>query len=466
MAFKLFNTLTRKKQVFRPLKPDIVRMYSCGPTVYNFPHMGNYRAYIFADLLRKYLNYKCFKVVQIMNITDVEDKIIRDSQKEGVSLTEFTRRYENAFFEDLEKLRIPKADVHPRATEHINEMVALIRQLLEKGIAYKADDESIYYNIRKFRNYGKLAQLDKTELLAGASGRILADEYKKEQVQDFALWKAWSPEDGDVFWDTDIGRGRPGWHIECSAMSMKYLGESFDIHTGGVDLVFPHHQNEIAQSEGVTKTTFVKFWVHNEWLLVDGQKMSKSLGNFYTLRDVLAKGYDSLAVRYLLLATHYRQSLNFTFEGLDAAKNALERLWDFVRKLKEIKTDGENPKIEKHIVSAKRKFESSLDNDLEISPALASVFDFVRKINTLIDKSKVFKSDADKVLDFLKSIDSVLSILKDDEAIPQEVLVLVDQREKARAGKNWEAADALRKAITEKGYVVEDTEQGPRVKKA
>ncbi|MBW3023037.1 cysteine--tRNA ligase [Candidatus Woesearchaeota archaeon] len=274
MALKIFNTLTRKKEEFKPVKLP-VRMYNCGPTVYYYPHIGNYRAYVFADLIKRYLKYKGFKVKQVMNITDVDDKTIRDSQKEGISLKEFTEKYEKAFYEDLEKLNIDKADVFPKATEHIEEMVAIIKILLDKKIAYKSDDGSIYYDISKFPDYGKLAHIDVSELKAGA--RVKQDEYEKGQAQDFALWKAWDENDGDGFWETELGKGRPGWHIECSAMSMKSLGASFDIHTGGIDLVFPHHENEIAQSEAATGKKFVNYWVHNEWLLVDGKKMSKSL---------------------------------------------------------------------------------------------------------------------------------------------------------------------------------------------
>ncbi|MBI4140272.1 cysteine--tRNA ligase, partial [Candidatus Woesearchaeota archaeon] len=361
---KFYNTLSRKKESFKPIVAGHAGMYTCGPTVYNYPHLGNYRAYIFGDLLKRYLLYKCFKIKHVMNLTDVDDKTIRDSQKECISLKEFTERYAKAFFEDLQALNILPADIYPKATEHIAEMVGIIEKLLHGGFAYKGEDSSVYYKIGMFKKYGQLANIVVEQLEAGASGRVKKDEYDKEHVRDFALWKAWTPDDGDVFWETSLGKGRPGWHIECSAMSMKYLGSHFDIHTGGVDLIFPHHQNEIAQSEPMTGEKFVNYWLHNDWLLVDGQKMSKSLGNFYTLRDVLAKGYSSVAIRYLLLSTHYRQQLNFTFEGLDAAKNSLQRLWDFVQKLDEPKTTEDNSKVDKLIFDVKHKFEKAMDNDL------------------------------------------------------------------------------------------------------
>ena len=373
MALRVFNTLTRKKEDFVPLKPPRVGLYSCGPTVYDYPHIGNYRAYVFCDLLKRYLKYRGFQVEHVMNITDVDDKTIRDSQKQKISLKEFTQKYENAFFEDLETLNILPADVFSRATEHIKEMIALIQKLIDKGFAYKSDD-GIYYSIRKFKDYGRLARINVDELEAGASGRVKADEYSKESANDFALWKFRTPEDGDVFWEAPFGRGRPGWHIECSAMSMKYLGEQFDIHTGGTDLIFPHHQNEIAQSEAATGKRFVKYWLHNEWLLVDGKKMSKSLGNFYTLRDVLAKGYDPISVRYHMLGTHYRQQLNFTFAGLDAAKQSLNRIQDCYDKLLTASAPRHNPAVHKRIEQLKKEFTEAMDNDLDTPPALAALF--------------------------------------------------------------------------------------------
>jgi len=467
MALKLFNTLTRKKEAFKPLSEKKVGMYSCGPTVYDYPHIGNYRAYIAADLLKRYLTYKGFAVKQIMNITDVDDKTIRGSQKEKLSLTKYTAKYEKAFFEDVETLGIKPASIYPKATEHINEMVALIKKLLNRGVAYKTDDGCIYFSISKFKNYGKLANIKLEELQAGASGRMLKDEYAKEQAHDFALWKAWTDEDGDVFWETELGKGRPGWHIECSAMSMKYLGNPFDIHTGGVDLIFPHHQNEIAQSEAATGKKFVNFWLHNEWLLVEGKKMSKSLGNFYTLRDILEKGYEPKPLRYLLLGTHYRQQLNFTFHSLEAAKNSLQRIWDFMQKLDETKEGGKSGKeVQIMLEKAKIAFENAMDDDLDISKALAAVFDIINKTNKMLADGSLSKSDAEQIKKQLISFDSVLGIIIPDEKkkLPAELKKLIDDREAARAAKDWKKADKLRDDLLKKGIVLEDTADGIRWK--
>ncbi|MCX6799432.1 MAG: cysteine--tRNA ligase, partial [Candidatus Diapherotrites archaeon] len=325
---KLYNTIGRKKQPFKPLHGKTVGMYTCGPTVYNYIHIGNLKSFLAEDVLKRYLLYKGFKVKHVRNLTDVDDKTINGSRMEGVPLREFTEKYTRAFFEDIESVRILPAGIYPKATEHIAEMVKLIKALLRKGYAYKGDDGSIYYSIKKFKNYGKLAGINFRELKVGA--RVKQDTYDKGEAQDFALWKSWAPDDGDVYWETEIGKGRPGWHIECSAMSMKYLGSTFDIHGGGEDLVFPHHENEIAQSEGATGKKFVRYWVHNAFLLVNGEKMSKSLGNYYTLRDL--KDYNPIAVRYLMISSSYRQPLNFTFEALRAAQSALDRLNELIRK--------------------------------------------------------------------------------------------------------------------------------------
>ncbi|MBI2143414.1 cysteine--tRNA ligase [Candidatus Woesearchaeota archaeon] len=465
----LHNTLTRKNESFKPLKGKKVGLYSCGPTCYDYPHIGNYRAYVFVDLLKRYLLYRGYKVKHIMNITDVDDKTIRNSQKEGISLKDFTRKYEQAFFDDIKALNILPADKYPKATEYIQEMVAITKALMKKGLAYRGEDGSVYYNIRKFRDYGGLANIDVAKLRAGASGRIKKDEYTKEDVQDFALWKAWTKEDGNVFWETSVGRGRPGWHLECSAMSMKYLGKAFDIHCGGIDLIFPHNQNEIAQSEGWTGKPFVRYWLHNEWLLVNGQKMSKSLGNFYTLRDVLAKGFSPVAVRYLLLSTHYRQQLNFTFEGVDAAKASIDRLNELIRKLQEIK--GSNGKksvlIKKEIGTAAANFEKAMDDDLNISEALAAAFELVKSINHHIDSNSIDKKSATAALDFLEKVDSVLGVMsfEKEEKLPKELVKLIDEREKLRKEKKFAEADKIRAKLREKGIHIDDTPEGVRWKK-
>ena len=464
MAIKFFNTLTRKKEEFKPVK-SVVRMYNCGPTVYDYPHIGNYRAYVFADLIKRYLKYKGFKIKQVMNITDVDDKTIRESQKENISLKGFAERYEKAFYEDLDTLNIDKADVFPKATEHIKEMVAIIKILLDKGIAYKIEDGTIYYNISKFPEYGKLAHVDVSELKAGA--RVKQDEYEKEQAQDFALWKSWDEGDGDVFWETELGKGRPGWHIECSAMSMKHLTddtfETIDIHTGGVDNIFPHHENEIAQTEGATGKKFVNYWMHCEHLLVDNKKMSKSLGNFYTLRDVLKKGYKPAGIRYILLSTHYKQQLNFTFEALEAAQQAVERLNNFVYSLKTYADGKENKDIDKLIEKTKTDFENALDDDLNISPALAAIFDFVNEINSLVADKKLSKAQSEKCLELIKKFNEVLGVIEEkSEEISKEAKQLIKDREEARKAKDWDTSDKIRDKLEEMGVIVMDTPEGPK----
>jgi len=465
---KLFNTLSRKLETFKPLHEGRVGIYSCGPTTYNYPHLGNYRAYVFVDVLKRYLLYKGYKVKHVMNITDVDDKTIRNSQKEGVSLKDFTRKYEAAFFEDLKALNILPANDYPKATDYIDEMVNLAKCLLKNGTAYKGTDGSTYYAISKFKDYGKLAHISISKLKTGASGRINSDEYSKETMQDFALWKTWTKDDGNVFWETDLGKkGRPGWHLECSAMSMKLLGKSFDIHCGGIDLIFPHHQNELAQSEGCTKQKFVRYWLHNEWLLVDGKKMSKSLGNFYTLRDVLAKGYPAVAIRYLLLSTHYRQQLNFTFDGITAEKAAVDRLNELIRKLQSVDGGKKSVLLTKEIAATEKAFETAMDDDLNVSSALAAVFDFVKAINSHIDNKAIDKKSAAETLDFLKNVDSVLGVMsfEKEEQLPEELAKLVEKREQLRKEKKWAESDKVRQLLKEKGIWLDDTPEGVKWKR-
>lgn len=460
---QFYNTLTRQKEDFKPLEPGKVSMYTCGPTVYNYAHIGNFRAYMFEDLLRRYLKYRDYDVTQIMNLTDVEDKLIRDSRQAGTSLDDFTAVYKKAFFEDLHTLNIEPAEEYPAATDHIPEMVALIQQLLERGFAYEVDG-SIYYRIDRFPNYGKLSHLDAKDLQIGASGRVDSDEYAKDDVRDFALWKAWTPDDGEVYWDTALGRGRPGWHIECSAMSMKYLGEHFDIHTGGEDNIFPHHDNEIAQSEGATGTTFVDYWLHCRHLLVDNQKMSKSLGNFYTLRDLLDKGFKPRGIRYALLATHYRQPMNFSLEGLRAAENAVQRLQDFMHNLS--MATGSGFDIQPVLQRTQQRFTDALDDDLNISGALGAVFEMVRDINRAISEHQLSASDAEQVSSVMQRFDTVLGLLETDEALDdQQLEALLHERQEARQQRDFARADALRDQIREHGYTIEDTPQGPRLKR-
>ncbi|MGD6933587.1 MAG: cysteine--tRNA ligase [Candidatus Bathyarchaeia archaeon] len=459
----IFNTLTRQKDQFTPIKQGEVKLYTCGPTVYDYAHIGNFRAFVFEDLLKRWLRYRGFKVIHVMNLTDVDDKTIKGSQAKHVPLREYTDFYVKAFFEDIAKLNIEPADEYPRATDTIPEMVAIIKTLLEKGVAYRGEDGSIYYAVSKFPEYGKLSHLKVCELKAGA--RVSQDEYCKEEAQDFALWKAWTPEDGDAYWMTELGKGRPGWHIECSAMSMKYLGETFDIHCGGIDNMFPHHENEIAQSEAATGKTFVNYWMHNEHLQVEGKKMSKRLGNFYTLRDLLAKGYDPIAIRYLLLSTHYRQQFNFTFEGLDAAKGAIDRLRNLVRRLHDANGTGSEGKVAMQIARVKQCFGEAMDDDLNISNALAALFDFVREINNLLDANLVNKEEADELGGLMMQFDSVLGVIgkvEVEEALPSDIDALVQKREAARKAKNWKEADQIRAQLKAMGIVIEDTAQGVR----
>ena len=463
MGLKLFNTLTRRKEDFKTIVEGKVGMYTCGPTVYDFAHIGNLRAFIFEDLLRRYLKYAGFEVKQVMNLTDVDDKTIRGSRAQGLSLSEYTRKYKEAFFEDIRALNIEPAEVYPAATEHIQDMVALILRLKERGFTYEIDG-STYFRIAEFKEYGKLAHFKIDQLKAGA--RIAADSYEKEEARDFALWKAWEKEDGEVFWDVELGRGRPGWHIECSAMSMKHLGEQFDIHTGGVDNIFPHHENEIAQAEGATGKTWVNYWLHCEHLLVDGRKMSKSEGNFYTLRDLLQKKYSPRAIRYLLLSTHYRQPLNFTLTGIEAATHALQRLVDFVDSMKRIREGGSHPEVAECVGDARKAFVHAMDDDLNISGGLAAVFDFVKKVNILTKNGKVARGDAGEILRAMDGFDTVLGVLeRPEERINEEIEDLIREREEARQAKNWKEADELREKLRTMGIVLEDGPEGTRWKK-
>ena len=438
-------------------------MYTCGPTVYDFAHIGNFRAFVFEDLLKRWLLHRGFKVKHVMNLTDIDDKTIMGSQKQGIPLKQFTDFYVKAFFEDIKALNIENADVYPKATDHISEMVTLIKTLMAKGFAYKGEDNSIYFSVCKFPDYGKLSHIKVDELKVGS--RVSQDEYAKEEAQDFALWKAWTPDDGDVFWETELGKGRPGWHIECSAMSMKYLSQTFDIHCGGVDNMFPHHENEIAQSESATGKRFVNYWMHNEHLQVEGKKMAKRFGNFYTLRDLLTKGYDPISIRYLLMSTHYRQQFNFTFEGLESAKSAIERLRNFVRRLYEAEGKESEGKVTTLIEKLEACFEGSMDDDLNIGVALSSLFDFVREINSLLDVNDVSKEESAKIIKVIMEIDDVLGVIgkvEVEEALPKEIDLLVQKREVARKTKNWKEADSIRAQLKTMGIVLEDTAQGVR----
>lgn len=462
---RLFNTFSRKKEHFTPLEEGVVKLYTCGPTVYGFAHIGNFRTYVFQDLLRRWLEYRGFKVVQAMNITDVDDKTIAGAIRERVSLKEYTERYVTAFFRDLERLNILAAEFYPRATEHVDEIVALVAELLKKGYAYKAEDGSIYYAISKFKEYGKLSGFKIDELKPGA--RVKVDSYSKERARDFALWKAWDEADGDVYWVTELGKGRPGWHVECSVMATKYLGETLDIHSGGEDLIFPHHENEIAQSEAASGKRFCRYWLHSKFLVVEGQRMAKSAGNFYTVDDLVNMGYEPNAIRYLLLSTHYRQQLNFTIKGLDAAEKTVQRLLNFLYRLE---TAGGKPSggkltaLMKKVVS---RFEEALDDDLDISAALAALFTFVRKVNLMVDRDAVSSDEAKAVHNLLMNFNRVLGLVYAAETtgktLPEEVEAQIKKREAARKRGDWKTADEIRAKLLTQGWVLEDVPGGVNV---
>lgn len=470
MKLTLFNTQTKTKEVVEPLDGKTIRMYTCGPTIYDYAHIGNFRTYVAEDLLRRTLLYFGYKVEQAMNLTDVDDKTIRGAIAKKVPLKTFTEPYRIAFFEDLDQLGIQRVEHYPAATETIPEMIEIIQRLLETGFAYKSSNGSIYFSISKFPAYGKLSHLDLSELAPGASGENEADEYDKEHVADFALWKAYDPlRDGDIVWESPFGRGRPGWHIECSAMAMKALGKTLDLHCGGVDNMFPHHENEIAQSECYSGCCFARHWLHVEHLLVDHRKMSKSLGNFYTLRDLLQKGYTGREVRYLLLSTHYRSQLNFTFSSLDGARASLQRLADLIDRLGRIGEAGKKtPTSFEACEKATNKFDASLADDLNLSAALAALFEFVKELNVLADQEHLSSQEALFALVQLRRWDQVLNVLP-FEALsteaPFHLQQLLAAREEARRSKNWARSDQFRDEIHSLGYQIEDTPSGARLKK-
>ena len=463
MELRFFNTLERRLMPFEPLTPGAAKMYTCGPTVYNFAHIGNFRAYVFEDILRRTLEYFGYAVTQVMNLTDVDDKTIRDSRAAGLPLREFTAKYKEAFFADIRTLKIEPAEVYPAATDHIPEMIALIRTLMEKGFAYQAADKCVYFSIDKCRDYGKLARIDRENQRDGV--RISTDEYAKDAVGDFALWKAWDEADGDVFWESPWGRGRPGWHIECSAMSMKYLGESFDIHTGGVDNMFPHHEDEIAQSESATGKKWVNYWLHCEHLMVDGTKMSKSLGNFYTLRDLAAKGWQGREIRWVLAGAHYRKKLNFTLDALAQARETLGRFDALFDRLRGIAAAGDGAETAALIDGAKTAFAAALADDLNVAPALAAAFELSRGANRLADEGRLSRAGAEAVLACFRDFDRVIGCFEVDaergaETFPAEIVALAEARAEARKAKNFAESDRLRDELTKLGFAVKDVPGG------
>jgi cysteinyl-tRNA synthetase len=470
MALKIFNTLSRSIEDFVPLDPGgkQVGMYCCGPTVYDFAHVGNWRTFVFGDLVRRYLEFKGFSLLHVMNITDVEDKIIKRVRETGGSLREFTGKFESAFLEDLKTLNCRAPHQTPRATEHIGDIISLIEKLIARGVAYRAADGSVYFSIQKYRDsgkqYGKLVKLNFDEMRAGE--RVKTDEYAKESLADFALWKARVVEDGNVFWPGPWGEGRPGWHIECSAMSMKLLGASFDLHLGGEDLAFPHHEDEIAQSEGAEVQaegkSFVKYWMHGAHLMVEGKKMAKSLGNFFTLRDLLAKGYSGREIRFLLLQAHYRETFNFTLEGLDRARTSLLRIDECLGKLRDLAAPAAQPPA----TGLPRRFSQALDEDLNIAGAWGAVFEWVSETNRQLAANTVDASNAAAALAAWEKVDSVLGVgTQTDTAVPAEITALVQARQDARKAKDFKRADAIRDELKAKGWVIDDTPKGPKAKR-
>jgi cysteinyl-tRNA synthetase len=461
---RFFNTYSRQIEEFEARDPAKrqVGIYTCGPTVYSRAHIGNFRAYIFEDLLQRHLELRRYKVHRVMNITDVDDKTIRGAREAGVPLQKFTAQFKDAFFEDIETLQIKRADEFPAATDqrYIDRMIEMIGTLISRGLAYQADDKSVYFRINKFPDYGKLAHFDLTQLQS--TGRVKHDEYDKEHIGDFALWKAWDEEDGNVKWDSPWGPGRPGWHIECSAMATALLGEQIDIHCGGVDNIFPHHEAEIAQSEGVTGKKFVRYWLHCAHLLVDGQKMSKSLGNFYTLPDLLEKGYTGSEIRYALMRVHYRAPLNFTWEGMEEARQALTRIDEWLARLHEVTAN----KIDKgkSTIQPGQQFEEALDDDLNISAALGFLFESIRETNRAMDQNEMDAASAKAWLDWWERINHVLDLETETKImVPEEVAELAKDRENARREKNWKQSDELRDRISALGWEVRDTKDGPKL---
>jgi len=490
MPLRFFNTYSREVEELEPRDPAArpIRIYTCGPTVYSRAHIGNFRAYIFEDLLQRHLELRGYKVHRVMNITDVDDKTIRGAREAGIPLGKFTAQFKEAFFEDGQMLRIKRADEFPAATDqrYIDRMIEMIGALISRGLAYQADDKSVYYRINRFPNYGKLAHFDLTQLQS--TGRVKHDEYDKEHIGDFALWKAWDEEDGDVKWDSPWGPGRPGWHIECSAMATALLGDQIDIHCGGVDNIFPHHEAEIAQSEGVTGKKFVRYWLHCAHLLVDGQKMSKSLGNFYTLPNLLEKGYTGREIRYALMRVHYRAPLNFTLEGMEESRQSLARIDEWLQRLREV-AEKENlqpasavdglrrgerstpnpppPWTGSAVANAQRptqKFEEALDDDLNISAALGFLFETIRETNRAMDENDLDAASAGAWLDWWKRINTVLDLEMEAEiVVPLEVAQLANERKKARREKNWKRSDELREQISALDWEVRDTKDGQKL---
>jgi cysteinyl-tRNA synthetase len=463
MTIRLHDTMAGAARELVPLEPGHVRMYSCGPTVYGPAHIGNFRSFLFDDLLVRYLRYRGLRVTWVMNITDVDDKIIKGARAEGTTIEELSERYRTLLLSDMQALGVNLPDFMPKATENIPQMVELIQKLLDGGHAYRAEDGSIFFRIASWPDYGQLARLDPEGMRVGE--RVEADEYAKDDVRDFALWKAAKPDEPS--WDTSIGKGRPGWHIECSAMSMRYLGQSFDIHTGGIDLVFPHHTDEIAQSEAATGRRFVAYWLHNAFLQMGSEKMSRSLGNFERVGDILGGGISPRALRLALISAHYRMPLSFGEDSLQAAGSAVDRLDALLAALAVYRSDGPDDVSLPSLLDATRTaFETAMDDDLNISPALAAYFDLIRELNRRIDARALSTADAGRAGEFIRDVDRVLAIAPAEASLDPELQQLLDERAAARSNKEWAASDRLRIALAERGILVEDTRDGQRWRRA
>jgi cysteinyl-tRNA synthetase len=468
---RFHNTLTNRLEPLQPLHQDEVRIYTCGPTVYDYAHIGNFRTFVFQDILRRFLHSRGLTVLQVMNLTDVDDRIIQNAAAAGMSIRDYTEKYIQAFLDDMKALDLEMPEEVVRATDHIEDMVDLILRLREKGMTYTSEG-SIYYRISQFPSYGKLSKIDLAGMKSGA--RVDNDRYEKDDARDFALWKA--PKAGEHFWETRIGAGRPGWHIECSAMAMKYLGETLDIHTGGIDLAFPHHENEIAESEAATGRPFAKLWLHAEHLIIDGEKMSKSLGNFFTLRDLFAKGQKPSTIRYLLLSVPYRRQLNFTADSVKQAENSVERLRNFLARLKNERfSAGSNPKMEERAKQALADFDAGLADDLNTAVALASIFDLVRDVNTAMDRGEFLQQDAAPMVAAMEKFDAILAVLADDDEeklrqlgfspeLPrltaEQIEALIEERKAAKKRRDFKRSDEIRQQLTNSGIILEDTRDG------
>ena len=459
MSTRFYNTINRKKVEFEPITPGTVKLYTCGPTVYDTAHIGNFRTFLFEDLLKRFLVFKGYEVYHVMNITDVDDKTIKRAITEEITINELTLKYTEEFMNDIKSLKILPADKYPRATDHIDEMIKMIQALEENGYAYETEDHSVYFRLDAYDSYGQLTQIDLTQ--QRVNERIINDEYSKDNPQDFALWKARDDDDGKIYWESPWGRGRPGWHIECSAMSIKYLGNHFDIHCGGVDNIFPHHENEIAQSVSATQEPFVNYWMHSEYLQIHGDKMSKTLGNYYKISDLISEGFTAEEIRFTLLSAHYRSKLDFSLKQKQEARTTIQRITDFQQRLLELKDSSET---ESSIPDEFEEFVAALDDDLDTPKAFAIFFGWIRSMNKLLDRGEFKFSQINGGLDFIDKFDDLFAIIPDAESIPQNIYDLIKKREKARLKQDWKTADKIRNQLYQEGWLVADSPSGPKVR--